>query len=75
MRHLEIRDLWLQAEVEQGRLEVHKVKGDQNAADLMTKVLSLKEVVDRLGWMNLTAEVQEESLECWRSSEPLSEFF
>ena len=59
MRHLEIRDLWLQAEVEQGRLEVHKVKGDQNPADLMTKVLSLGDVVDRLGWMNLRAEVSE----------------
>ena len=60
MRHLEIRDLWLQAEVEQGRLVVHKVKGDQNAADLMTKVLSLGEVVDRLGWINLWAETTEE---------------
>lgn len=59
MRHLEIRDLWLQAEVEQGRLEVHKVRGDQNPADLMTKVLSLREVVDRLGWMNLRAELNE----------------
>ena len=59
MRHLEIRELWLQAEVEQGRLEVHKVKGDQNPADLMTKILSLSEVVDRLGWMNLRAELNE----------------
>ena len=59
MRHLEIRDLWLQAEVEQGRLEVHKVKGDQNAADLMTKVLSLGEVADRLSWINLRAEIVE----------------
>ena len=40
-------------------MEVHKVKGDQNPADLMTKVLSLKEVVDRLGWMNLRAEILE----------------
>ena len=60
MRHLQIRDLWLQEEVEHGRLEVHKVKKDQNPADLMIKVLSLKEVVDRLSWMNLRAEVQEE---------------
>ena len=59
MRHLEIRDLWLQAEVEQGKLEVHKVRGDQNPADLMTKILSLGEVVDRFGWMNLWAEVSE----------------
>ena len=60
MRHLEIRDLWLQEEVEHGRLVVHKVKGDQNAADLMTKVLNLGEVVDRLRWINLWAETTEE---------------
>ena len=59
MRHLEIRDLWLQEEVEHGRLVVHKVKGDQNAADLMTKVLSLGEVADRLSWINLWAEILE----------------
>ena len=40
-------------------MEVHKVRGDQNPADLMTKVLGLKEVVDRLSWMNLWAEVSE----------------
>ena len=56
---MEIRDLWLQAEVERGRLVVHKVKGDQNPADLMTKVLSLGDVVDRLGWINLWAEISE----------------
>ena len=69
MRHLQIRDLWLQEEVAGGRLEVDKVRGDQNRADLMTKVLSLKEVVDRLSWMNLRAEVQEEwseKMEDWR---------
>ena len=59
MRHLEIRDLWLQAEVEHGRLVVHKVKGDQNPADLMTKILSLGEAVDRLSWMNLGVELNE----------------
>ena len=62
MRQLEIRDLWLQAEVDQGRLMVHKVKGDQNPADLMTKVLGLKEVVDRLSWMNLWAELSGDPL-------------
>ena len=63
MRHLEIRDLWLQAEVEQGKLEVHKVRGDQNPADLMTKVLSLGEVMDRLSWINLRMELNGEALE------------
>ena len=63
MRHLHIIDFWLQEEVEHGRLEVHKVKGDQNPADLMTKILSLREVVDRLSWMNLRADVKEEFTE------------
>ena len=36
---------------------VYKVKGDENPADLMTKILSVREVVDRLGWMNLKAEI------------------
>ena len=58
MRHLDIRDLWLQEEVEKGRLEVGKIRGDQNPADLMTKVLNIDEVVDRLGWMGLVAEVK-----------------
>ena len=57
MRHLQIRDLCLQEEVEHGRLEVHKVKGEENPADFMTKILSLKEVVARLSWINLRAEV------------------
>ena len=57
MRHLEIRDLWLQEEVDKGRLVVDKVRGDKNPADLMTKVLNVDEVVDRLSWMGLEAEV------------------
>ena len=32
MRHLDMRDLWL-------RMEVGKVRGDQNPADVMTKYL------------------------------------
>ena len=57
MRHLQIRDLWLQEEVDKGKLVIHKVKGAENAADLMTKILSVKEVAARLSWINLEAEV------------------
>ena len=44
MKHLEIRDLWSQMEVRDGRLEAHKVDGDRNLADLMTKVLCTKDI-------------------------------
>ena len=59
MRHLEIRDLWLQKEVRDGKVEVSKIRGDKNPADLMTKFLKLKEVADRLRWMNIRMEQAE----------------
>eukprot|EP00973_Karenia_brevis_P075636 10508817-Karenia_brevis.AAC.1 len=53
MRHLEIRDLWLQKEVYDGKLVVEKIPGEENPADLMTKVLSVKDIQSRLNSMNL----------------------
>eukprot|EP00973_Karenia_brevis_P021657 2979315-Karenia_brevis.AAC.1 len=53
MRHLEIRDLWLQKEVYDGKLVVEKIPGEENPADLMTKVLTVKEIKSRLSSMNL----------------------
>ena len=63
MRHLEIRDLWLQKEVHEGRLEVNKVPGDKNPADLMTKVLGVREISDRLSRMNIRLERPVDALE------------
>eukprot|EP00973_Karenia_brevis_P071483 9931289-Karenia_brevis.AAC.1 len=53
MRHLEIRDLWLQKEVSDGKLVVEKVPGEENPADLMTKVLTVKEIKSRLSSMSV----------------------
>ena len=55
MRHLEIRDLWLQKEVNEGTVKVFKVRGIENPADLMTKVLGIKDIDERLKMMNLIA--------------------
>ena len=54
MRHIEIRDLWLQKEVREGKLKVVKVMGRENPADLMTKILNIGEVEERLRGLNLT---------------------
>ena len=59
MRHIEIRDLWLQKEVREGKIEVSKIRGDSNPADLMTKVLGIKDIIQRLGGMNIRMEVAE----------------
>ena len=53
MRHLEIRDLWLQKEIREGKVEVHKVLGTENPADLMTKILTVKEIEERLRRMSI----------------------
>eukprot|EP00974_Lingulodinium_polyedra_P121539 11179382-Lingulodinium_polyedra.AAC.1 len=39
MRHLEVKDLWLQGLVKNGRVKLQKVRGDLNPADVMTKYL------------------------------------
>ena len=40
MRHVEIRQLWLQSELREGRVQVQRVPTKQNVADILTKVLA-----------------------------------
>ena len=56
MRHLAIRDLWLQKEIREGKLQTIKVLGTENPADLMTKALSLGDLTKRLTTLSLVAE-------------------
>ena len=56
MKHLEIRDLWLQKEVHEGRVVVHKVLGTENPSDLGTKILNAAEISERLEGMSLEAQ-------------------
>ena len=56
MKHLEIRDLWLQREVGLGKVLVNKVEGPRNPADLLTKYLKRWEIELRLKLMGLRAE-------------------
>jgi hypothetical protein len=53
MRHIQIRDLWPQKEVAEGRVEVSKVRGEENPADLLTKVLTDKEIGETLDKINV----------------------
>ena len=56
MRHLELRDLWLQREVGDGKVVVKKVPGVKNPADAMTKFLSVHLLQDRLRRLSLRLE-------------------
>ena len=44
IRHLEVRHLWLQQVVREGKLVLKKVAGTLNPADLMTKGLGITEI-------------------------------
>ncbi len=57
MRHVEIRDLWLER-VRDGGVLVHKVSGIQNPADLITKVLTTGEIEDGSKGMNIRMEMR-----------------
>ena len=54
LRHIQVRDLWLQQEIKEGRLHVHKVDTKANPADLGTKPLSKEEVERHVHAMGLT---------------------
>ena len=44
VRHLDVRHLWLQEAVRQQKLEVKKILGTQNPADVLTKPLSVHDI-------------------------------
>ena len=44
MRHIEVKDLWLQEAVCRGRIRLQKVDGRHNPADLFTKFLSATDI-------------------------------
>ena len=60
MRHLQLRDLWLQQQVGDGQVVVEKVPGVGNPADLMTKFLGRQDIIERLRCLHLFLSWAEE---------------
>ena len=64
-RHVEVKWLWLQAAVSQGKNKLRKIPGTQNPADVCTKYMGLREMQDKLVSVNIeleaSGEVQEVS--------------
>ena len=56
MRHLETGYLWLQAAVKAKRLQIRKVLGTDNPADLFTKHLSSADMWKHLETLDMTSE-------------------
>ena len=57
MRHREMKELWLQKESREGKVEVNKVLGTENPAELMTKILTVKEIEERLRRMSIVMRI------------------
>ena len=62
MKHLEIRDLWLQKEVRE--VVIRKIPGTENPADLMTKILTSSDIEERLRRMKLEMVLGDGGLRC-----------
>ena len=48
LRHVELRYLWLQEVVQEGRAKIEKIKGTINPADILTKPKAAKEMAEQL---------------------------
>ena len=53
MRHIEVKDLWLQEAICRSRLKVINIKGDENPADVFTKYLGAADTELQCARMNV----------------------
>ena len=60
IRHMEVKWLWLQGEIKRGAVEVHKVKGTENPADILTKYLRREELAKALSRMDLLMDSEDD---------------
>jgi len=61
VRHLEVKFLWLQAVVRDRRLEIRKVHGTENPADVLTKPKSAEEATQVISARHMKLIAREES--------------
>ena len=53
VRHLDIDGLWIQAKVRDGHIDLLKVKGGENPADILTKYVTVDILIQILQRINL----------------------
>ena len=65
MRHVQVKDLWIQGLVKAGRVILHKVRGDRNVADAFTKYHDRAKCTDTwaLGGMRVVPVVRDDRAE------------
>eukprot|EP00972_Heterocapsa_arctica_P115455 16447812-Heterocapsa_arctica.AAC.1 len=53
MRHMDIRELWLQDEIRNGMLKIERIAGLQNTADVLTKAMPGAPVMELITKLSL----------------------
>ena len=71
MRHIEVKELWLQEAVCHGRIKLQKIAGPENPADLFTKYLTTAEIDKHLKFLNVNLVPRSLRTAC-SSAEPQS---
>ncbi len=56
VRHIEVNQLWLQERVNNGQIEVEKIDGKVNRADLLTKHEDGTHISSHMAWLNCKFE-------------------
>ncbi len=62
VRHIEVNQLWLQERVNKGQIEIEKVNGKINRADLLTKHEDWHHIQSHMTWLNCKFESQRHTL-------------
>ena len=74
IRHIEVNQLWLQEKVNNGTIEVEKVKGETNRADVLTKFKDGEALKQQLAWTSQVLTFGRHNIAPkLSSSDPLSE--
>ena len=63
IRHISVKELWLQEAVKEGKVRLRKIGGEVNPADLMTKYLEMVTIKRLSGIFGVQVQVGEG--ECW----------
>ena len=61
IRHLDTTDLWVQEKIRSGRVELLKIPGAENPADVMTKYVDralLEKMVSKMGMTKLSGRAK-----------------
>ena len=62
VRHIDVKDLWLQDEVKEGRIEVEKIPGLDNPADMGTKGLARADIDKHVKFLKCYFEEESQTL-------------